>query len=62
MIEYLKVEIKRMCINKDLDNRELNIIVHINNQLPYEYRRTLESNEFITFFNQIFDCAKSEIL
>lgn len=61
MIEYLKIEITP-CRFAGIESKKLEIKIETDKKPEFQKSEIHLSNDLISFFDQIFDCAKREIL
>ena len=61
MIEYLNVEITPTRF-AETKVKELRIRIKSNRKGVFEKRKLCYPDELVSFFDQIWDCAKSEVL
>lgn len=61
MIEYLKIEIRPRHIFK-IESKELIIKIETSDKPVFERRQMCAPDDLVSFFDQIFDCAKKEVL
>ena len=61
MIEYLKIEIMPYCF-AGTDVRQFRIQVKDSRKPEFQREQICEPDDLISFFDQIWDCAKREVL
>lgn len=61
MIEYLKIEITPTHFT-GMEAKELKIRIERSGKEPLFRSQIIEPDELVSFFDQIWDCAKKEVL